>query len=109
MLVCLCVCVCVCTCDIHHPSYRSKAAGVTDRRVKVMNEVIAGIRVIKMYAWEYAFKRVVSELRRSSDARFYVTIATLSPVRYQSPGMVSVTEYYPPIIMLLTKISVMHK
>ena len=29
-----------------------------------MNEVIVGVRVIKMYAWEYAFKRVVKTLRR---------------------------------------------
>ena len=29
-----------------------------------MNEVITGIRVIKMYAWEYAFKKVVSAIRR---------------------------------------------
>ena len=38
---------------------------VTDKRIRIMNEVIVGIRVIKMYAWEYAFKRVVSKLRRS--------------------------------------------
>ena len=29
-----------------------------------MNEVISGIRVIKMYAWEYAFRKVVTKLRR---------------------------------------------
>ena len=29
-----------------------------------MNEVISGIRVIKMYGWEYAFHRLVSRLRR---------------------------------------------
>jgi hypothetical protein len=28
-----------------------------------MNEIITGIRVIKMYAWEYAFKRVITKLR----------------------------------------------
>ena len=37
---------------------------MTDQRVRVMNEVIAGIRVIKMYAWEYAFRNVVTRLRR---------------------------------------------
>ena len=37
---------------------------MTDRRVKVMNEVINGIRVIKMYAWEYAFSDVISAIRK---------------------------------------------
>ena len=55
---------------------------MTDQRVKVMNEVITGIRVIKMYAWEHAFKKVVTKLRRSSDTFFHVTIATLSPVLF---------------------------
>ena len=36
----------------------------TDKRVHVMSEVICAMRVIKMYAWEYAFKRVVDRLRR---------------------------------------------
>ena len=39
---------------------------MTDQRVKVMNEVITGIRVIKMYGWEHAFRRVVANLRRYS-------------------------------------------
>ena len=43
---------------------RAKAAIITDKRIKVMNEVISGIRVIKMYAWEYAFKNVVTAIRK---------------------------------------------
>ena len=43
---------------------RLKAARITDSRIKVMNEVITGIRVIKMYAWEYAFSDVVNKMRR---------------------------------------------
>ena len=45
-------------------SLRFKAAQLTDKRIKVMNEVITGIRVIKMYAWEYAFKDVVASIRK---------------------------------------------
>ena len=45
-------------------SLRFKAARLTDKRVKVMNEVITGIRVIKMYAWEYAFKDLVDGIRK---------------------------------------------
>ena len=44
--------------------FRFKSAKVTDRRIRIMNEVIIGIRVIKMYAWEHAFKRVVQQLRK---------------------------------------------
>ena len=29
-----------------------------------MNEVISGMRVIKMYGWEYAFSQLVSRIRR---------------------------------------------
>ena len=43
---------------------RLKSTPITDKRVLIMNEVITGIRVIKMYAWEYAFKHVVSKLRK---------------------------------------------
>ena len=43
---------------------RFKSAILTDKRVRIMNEIISGIRVIKMYAWENAFKRVVFDLRR---------------------------------------------
>ena len=47
-----------------HNNNRLKAARLTDKRVKVMNEVISGIRVIKMYAWEYAFSHVVAAIRK---------------------------------------------
>ena len=32
---------------------------VTDTRVKLMNEILAGIRVLKYYAWERAFSEKV--------------------------------------------------
>ena len=44
--------------------YRLQAAKVTDVRVKVMNEVITGIRVIKMYGWEDAFHKMVAKIRQ---------------------------------------------
>ena len=44
--------------------YRLKAAKVTDKRVKVMNEIISGMRLIKMYAWEWAFHEYVKKIRK---------------------------------------------
>ena len=44
---------------------RQQAATETDRRLEVMREIIAGIRVVKMYAWEWNFSDVVAHIRRS--------------------------------------------
>lgn len=35
-----------------------------DFRVGLMTEIINGIQVIKMYAWEYPFQTIVAEARR---------------------------------------------
>ena len=43
---------------------REKAATFTDERLAVMNEVISGIRAVKMYAWEWNYRDVLYELRR---------------------------------------------
>ncbi|XP_037911371.1 probable multidrug resistance-associated protein lethal(2)03659 [Hermetia illucens] len=46
-------------------SFRQKAAARTDKRVKLMNEILQGIQVIKMYAWEKPFSAVVASVRKS--------------------------------------------
>lgn len=43
---------------------RMKVARRTDNRVGIMNEIINGIQVIKMYAWEIPFRKIVAEARR---------------------------------------------
>lgn len=43
---------------------RKMAAAFTDERLVVMNEIITGIRTVKMYAWEWKFRDAVSEIRR---------------------------------------------
>jgi ATP-binding cassette subfamily C (CFTR/MRP) protein 1 len=42
---------------------RKYTAKFTDQRVKVMNEILSGIRVIKVYAWENSFLNKLSAIR----------------------------------------------
>jgi len=43
--------------------FRRAKVTVSDKRVKLMNEVLAGIRIIKYYAWELAFEGKVTAIR----------------------------------------------
>ena len=35
-----------------------------DNRIKLMNEILNGIKVLKLYAWELAFKEKVLDIRQ---------------------------------------------
>uniref|UniRef100_A0A8C8H1I1 Multidrug resistance-associated protein 4 n=1 Tax=Oncorhynchus tshawytscha TaxID=74940 RepID=A0A8C8H1I1_ONCTS len=50
-------------------SLRSKTAVLTDSRIRTMNEVVSGIRIIKMYAWEKPFSALVNEVRRKEISK----------------------------------------
>ena len=42
---------------------RNETAKKTDIRIRIMNEIIQGIKVIKMYAWENNFAKLVAKAR----------------------------------------------
>ena len=43
---------------------RVETATKTDRRIRLMNEIINGMKVIKMYTWEKPFAHLVHEARK---------------------------------------------
>ncbi|XP_030637683.1 ATP-binding cassette sub-family C member 4 [Chanos chanos] len=49
--------------------FRAKTAVLTDSRIRTMNEVVSGIRIIKMYAWEKPFATLVNDVRRKEISK----------------------------------------
>jgi ATP-binding cassette subfamily C (CFTR/MRP) protein 4 len=46
---------------------RLKTASKTDERVRLTNEILSGIQVVKMYTWEDLFVGFVNTLRRCAS------------------------------------------
>jgi ABC-type multidrug transport system fused ATPase/permease subunit len=63
---------------------RLKSAKFTDERLKLVTNVIDGIRVIKLYGWEEAFVGILCHIRQKevSSMRVRILIKTLSFAMY---------------------------
>ena len=47
---------------------RMKTAKKTDERIRTMNEIVSGMRVIKMYTWEKPFAKLIELCRKKEVA-----------------------------------------
>lgn len=74
---------------------RLKVAEKTDVRVKKMSEIISGIQVIKMYAWEKPFSGLVNNVR-IQELNF------LSKVSYLRGVIVSASVFIERVILFIT-------
>ena len=43
---------------------RNQVAPLTDERIRIVNEIIPGMRVIKMYGWEKQFLKTTDRIRK---------------------------------------------
>jgi|AntRauTorckE5430_2_1112549.scaffolds.fasta_scaffold01045_2 ATP-binding cassette subfamily C (CFTR/MRP) protein 1 len=85
---------------------RRKVLKYSDLRVKMMNEILAGIRIIKFYAWEKPFQKEVSDLREKElwalTMLAYVSAVGFSLILLSAPII-------QPILVFLTYIRVQDK
>ncbi|XP_071489513.1 ATP-binding cassette sub-family C member 12-like [Diadema antillarum] len=47
---------------------RQKGVSLTDKRVRLMNELLTCVQLVKMYAWEQPFTRTISGIRKSEES-----------------------------------------
>eukprot|EP00123_Amoebidium_parasiticum_P016908 comp23635_c0_seq1/m.40294 comp23635_c0_seq1/g.40294 ORF comp23635_c0_seq1/g.40294 comp23635_c0_seq1/m.40294 type:complete len:1411 (-) comp23635_c0_seq1:61-4293(-) len=75
---------------------RRKATNLTDERVKKMNEVITGMRVMKMYAWEDAFLKLIASIRGDEVSKIrtasYMRAVNLS-FYFVSPALIALFTF----------------
>jgi len=75
----------------------------SDSRVKMMNEILNGIRVIKFYAWEKPFRKEVAQIRKKELKALtqltYVSSIGFSVVLMSAPVI-------QPILVFLTYVNV---
>ncbi|XP_058980635.1 multidrug resistance-associated protein 1 isoform X13 [Musca domestica] len=76
-------------------TYQIRQMKYKDERVKLMNEVLSGIKVLKLYAWEPSFEKQVLEIREKE-------IATLKSTAYLNASTSFLWSCAPFLISLIT-------
>ncbi|XP_049823783.1 multidrug resistance-associated protein 1 isoform X8 [Aethina tumida] len=66
-----------------------------DHRVKLMNEILSGIKVLKLYAWEPSFEKQVLEIRSKE-------IKVLKELAYMNAGTSFIWSCAPFLVSLVT-------
>lgn len=74
---------------------RKQSLGITDRRVKLMNEILQGIKGVKFYAWEEPFAHAVEEQRHQE-------LKKLSGTIWLRSSFMAIMMAIPSIIAVIT-------
>lgn len=74
---------------------RRQSLGITDRRVKLMNEILQGIKGVKFYAWEQPFSVAVEDQRKQE-------LKKLSGTIWLRSAFMAIMMAIPSIIAVIT-------
>lgn len=69
-----------------------------DQRIKLMNEVLNGIKVLKLYAWEVAFLRRINDIREQ-ELKCIRQKAILNAVSSAIWTFVPILVYFPFLLL----------
>nr|QNH67946.1 ATP-binding cassette transporter subfamily C member 1 X7 [Brachionus plicatilis] len=75
---------------------------IQDSRIKMMNEILSGIRVIKFYGWEVSFEKIVKKLRTNELANLIkaALLSTLSGFTWScAPFVVAAVSFLVYILI----------
>ncbi|CDF38271.1 unnamed protein product [Chondrus crispus] len=75
---------------------RKESLGITDRRVKLMNEILQGIKAVKFYAWEEPFSVAVEDERKQELKKLSGTIwlrSTFMAIMMAIPSIIAVITF----------------
>ncbi|XP_039253748.2 ATP-binding cassette sub-family C member 5-like [Styela clava] len=79
---------------------RQKAVKFTDQRVKSINEILSSIKLIKMYAWEESFTKVVHHIRNNEWKYLHRAMFLQS----FNMGLAGLTPYVATIVTIVLAI-----
>jgi ATP-binding cassette, subfamily C (CFTR/MRP), member 1 len=82
---------------------RRKVLKFSDLRVKMMNEILTGIRIIKFYAWEKPFKKEVKQLR-DQELKYLTRLAYTAAIGFSL--ILLSAPLIQPILVFLTYINI---
>ena len=85
---------------------RRKVLKYSDLRVKMMNEILAGIRIIKFYAWEKPFKKEVGMIREK-ELKALTNLAYVSAIGFSL--ILLSAPIIQPILVFLTYIKIQNQ
>lgn len=51
---------------------RMKMSAASVKRIQTMDEIICGIQIIKMYAWEKPFEELIQKLRGYAEKNLFI-------------------------------------